>query len=225
MMFKIVYFAYLNPNKWESIITEQLNDLVDSGIYEDANEIIMSVVSNNEELDKLKKILSVEFKKIKILYVSEENTFEYIGFKTLYKISKKEKCPILYFHSKGVTSGHDDIRKTLYNYTIKNYKTYLSEFEKNDNLDVACAIPHSEGFAYFNYFWINSEYVKNFCKSPEINKNRFVWEFWIGNKNCSKDKVNTFSPIKIDPPITNEDYRLTHKQVKEIYNKMFKQIV
>ena len=108
---------------------------------------------------------------------------------------------------------------------IVSHKLLFKKISKFTKLDVACAIPHDEGFAYFNYFWVNSEYVKNFCKSPEINKNRFVWEFWIGNKNCSKDKVNTFSPIKIDPPITNEDYRLTHKQVNEIYNKMFKQIV
>lgn len=225
MKIKVVYFAYLVPNKWEYIINEQLTSLVNVGIYNDANEIYMSVVSDGNELIKLKKILTKKYSKIKLINVSDKNTFEYPGFKTLYEISQDEKCVILYFHSKGVTSGLDEARKLLFDYTIKNYKVYLNEFIKDNSIDVACAIPHTEGFAYYNFFWVNSEYVRNFCKKPEISNNRFLWETWIGSKNCNKKNVNVFSPIKIDTPISNENYRLTHPQVRNIYNKMLKQLV
>ena len=42
MKIKIVYFAYLIPNRWETIVKEQLNSLYNTKLYNDAVNIYIS---------------------------------------------------------------------------------------------------------------------------------------------------------------------------------------
>jgi hypothetical protein len=73
--------------------------------------------------------------------------------KTIYEIARDEDDEyLLYFHSKGMTSNTGNDRKYLFNNTIENYKEYINEFEKNKDIDVGCAFPHVNGFAYINFF-------------------------------------------------------------------------
>jgi hypothetical protein len=71
----------------------------------------------------------------------------------------------------------------------------LTEFNKNKSVDVVCAIPHINGFAYFNFFWVRSSYVRNYCARPEISDNRYIWEVWIGNEFSRKKKIITYTII------------------------------
>ena len=58
----------------------------------------------------------------------------------------------------------------------------------NKNIDVAGIFPHIDGFIYYNFFWIRSSYIKNYCVKPEVSNNRYIWEFWIGNSYSKKKK-------------------------------------
>ena len=64
MKIKIIYFACLIPNAWEPIVLEQLESLKKLNLYSIASNIWMSVISNNNELSKLKSILSQNYNKI-----------------------------------------------------------------------------------------------------------------------------------------------------------------
>jgi len=57
MKIKIVYFAYLIPNKWEIIVKEQLDSLKNIQLYNESINIYMSVISDDNELEKLKIFL------------------------------------------------------------------------------------------------------------------------------------------------------------------------
>ena len=54
---KIVYFAYLVPNRWYSIVKEQLDELKNLELYEMAANIYFNVISDDVELEQLKSLL------------------------------------------------------------------------------------------------------------------------------------------------------------------------
>lgn len=196
MNIKIVYFAYLLKDKWVNIVREQLDGLIDCLIYNDAANIYMSVCyEDEEELDKLKIILKHNYSKIELINCFNQNIFEYPGIKTVYDISDyDDDTYILYFHSKGITSDMHIDRKTLFKYTVSNYKDYISNFNKYKTVEVGGIIPHHDGFIYYNYFWCRSSYIKKYGLEPVITDNRFFWECWIGSKISKKLNVITYSP-------------------------------
>uniref|UniRef100_A0A6C0I0A5 Methyltransferase n=1 Tax=viral metagenome TaxID=1070528 RepID=A0A6C0I0A5_9ZZZZ len=204
MNIKIVYFAYLIPEKWEDIVIEQLDALSNIvSLYEIAT-IYMSVIDDTEgqlELEKLKLLISEKYNKIQLINTFSENVYEYPGIKTVYEIStQSDNEYILYFHSKGITSNQHDVRNLLFQYTIQNYQSIIEEMEKDLEIDTASAIPCVNGFGYYNFWWARSSYIHKYCSKPEITDlylkyGRFTWEMWLGNHFCNKQFVKTYSPI------------------------------
>lgn len=205
MKINVVYFASLISDKWESIIYEQLSSLKKCGLYDVANNLHLVVHSDLKKSAKLKKIISEKFNKVNINGTYLKNEFEYYGIKKLYDISNEDDSIVLYFHTKGMTSSNDNLRKGLFNQTINKYKQILDEFEKNPELDLAAACPHKRGFAFYNFFWVRSEYVKKYCTPPLPNVNRFYWEEWVGTPHSNKKDIVTYSPIIGYNKITNKD--------------------
>ena len=136
---KIVYFASLLEDKWEGIVLEQLWSLKNSKIYDDADEIYISLQCNDQQLKRIKQHLWSKFKKIQIINRVEKNMYEYPGIKSVYDLSQKEDSIILYFHTKGMFSNvkypeRNILRGQLFKYTIENYEEYLNDFLKNKTL-------------------------------------------------------------------------------------------
>lgn len=201
---KIVYFAYLLQEKWEEIVLEQLEQLYSLTELYEISDIYMSVIDVSEdavELAKLKNILNEKYSKIQLKNVFYTNVHEYPGIKTLYELSTNNDDEyILYFHSKGMTSNENDIRKTLFEYTIANYGEAITEFQMNNETDIVCIIPTGYGFAYFNFFWARSSYINKYCSKPEnteqyLRYKRYTWELWLGNHYSNKKFIKTYSPI------------------------------
>jgi hypothetical protein len=196
MKIKIVYFAYLIPNKWEVIVNEQLSSLKKLSLYDEAINIYMTVISDNNELQKLIILLNNEYPKVEIKNIYQDNIYEFAGMQTIYQVAEDDDDIIfLYFHSKGMTSNQHETRQYLFKYSINNYQQYINEFQNNKHLDVAGMIPHINGFIFFNFFWIRSSYVRNYCSKPIISDNRYIWEVWIGNEFSRKKEIITWSPI------------------------------
>jgi len=204
MKIKIVYFAYLLQGKWEKIVLEQLEQLYSLTELYEISDIYMSVIDVSEhavELEKLKKILNEKYSKIQLKNVFYTNENEYPGIKTLYELSTNNDDEyMLYFHSKGMTSNADDVRKTLFEYTIANYADAITEFQINNETDIVCIIPTGYGFAYFNFFWARSSYIKKYCSEPKnteqyLRYDRYTWELWLGNHYSNKKFIKTYSPI------------------------------
>jgi hypothetical protein len=201
MKIHIVYFAYLKPNEWEDIVLEQLWDLKSTKLYEMADSINMSVCCDDISLKRLKQHIWAKFKKVGIINRVENNQYEYPGLKAVWDIAQEdtEDSVILYFHTKGMTSekkigGVKELRKFLFENTILNFENYINEFNNHQNLDVGCIFPSEYGFSWYNFFWVRGSYVKNNIPKPEPQKNRYVWERYIGSE-YSKKNVNCFSPF------------------------------
>ena len=159
---KIVYFAYLLPNVWFDIVTEQLDSLQTLQLYEDASNIYISVIADDIEFEKLQQLIKNDYPKLEIINHYYENVYEYPGLKAIYDIAdvNDDNTILLYFHSKGMTSKSHDHRIHLFNKTIRPYEKIIREFTNNKELDVSCILPNPDGFAYFNFFWVRSSYVK-----------------------------------------------------------------
>ena len=223
MKVKIVYFAYLIPNKWESIVKEQLDSLKKIQLYEESMNIYMSIISDDTELSKLKSLLENNYNKVQIYNVYKDNYYEYPGIQAIYNIAEDDDDTLLlYFHSKGMTSNQHETRQYLFKYTVENYNQYVYEFNKNKNLDVAGMIPHINGFVYFNFFWARSSYIRNYCSKPEISEDRYIWEIWIGSDYSRKKKIITYSPsIKYDQvKDTNEVWNIYYRTIKNEYSNL-----
>jgi hypothetical protein len=136
MKIKIVYFAYLAPDKWEKIVVEQLDSLKKIDLYDIASNIYMSVISDDIEIEKLKILLKNNYSKIEIKNIYKENVYEYPGLKTIYQIAEDDDDTyLLYFHSKGMTSNQHETRQYMFKYTIENYKEGIRELIKNKDLE------------------------------------------------------------------------------------------
>ena len=217
MKIKIVYFAYLIPGKWLPIVEEQLDSLKKLELYNEATNIYMSVISDDYELATLKKLLADKYSKVEMKNIFQDNVYEYPGLKTIYQIAEDDDNTLLiYFHSKGMTSNQHETRQYLFKYTFENYKDYINEFEYNKHLEVAGAIPHENGFIFFNFFWARSSYVRNYCENPIVSDNRYIWEVWIGNEFSRKKEIITYSPI------IKYDRVKQHHEVWAIHDKMIK---
>ena len=197
---KIVYFAYLIPNVWKPIIEEQLTALANTNLYDLAEEIFITVnIVQTEDLVQLIELLKERWPKVKLGYVSYRNDYEYLGIFHLHVLSQEysRDCILLYFHSKGMTSNLPKIRQNLFKYTIENYQEYVNAFSTNPELDIAGAVPHKDGFIFFNFFWIRSNYIRKYCPWPNPTSNRFIWEVWFGGEYSTKKRnhIKTWSPL------------------------------
>ena len=194
---KIVYFAYLVPDAWFGIVTEQLDNLQNLKLYENASNIYISVIADDIEFGKLKELIKSKYQKLEIINHYHENVYEYPGIKAIYDLAdaNDDNTILLYFHSKGMTSHAHHQRIILFNKTIKPYEEIITEFQNNKDLDISCILPHPAGFAYFNFFWVRSSYVKKYLCEPIITTDRFYWEVWLGNPFSTKEKIITYSPI------------------------------
>ena len=204
MNIKIVYFVYLIPGRWEGIVNEQLTQLYDMTSLYNMSEIFISVIdetSQHQEVKKLQLLLSHKFNKILLINIFSENVYEYPGIKTVYEISTNNDHEyILYFHSKGMMSNAYRERQILFDYTIKLYETIINEMENHLEIDTASAIPCTNGYGYFNFWWARSSYINKYCSKPETSKmylkhDRYTWEMWLGNHYSNKHFVKTYSPI------------------------------
>ena len=204
MKIKIVYFAYLKPEAWLPIVTEQLDALYRiTNLYE-TSTIFMSVIDETDgqtQLKQLNILLSEKYSKIQLINIFSENVYEYPGIKTVYELSSNSNNEyILYFHSKGMMSHQHSTRQILFEYNIRTYENIIEEMEKDLAIDISSFIPCTSGFGYFNFWWARSSYIYNYCSKPEVSDSylkhgRFSWEMWLGNHYSSKRFIKTYSPV------------------------------
>ena len=208
----IVYFAFLNPDRWETIVTGQMIDLKDYGLLQEGAHLHIVLCSDNDKDLTLKcqsKILEIlpNHENIEFTLVYN-NTFEYPGFDVLYRDALAHPDKIfLYFHSKGMvyydTNQRLPLEKILTEKTIKNWRHVLDIFNKNASVSKVCFTPSDRGFCWYNFFWVRGTYL-NACSKPYISTDRYVYESYLGDQ-CKVVKADMYSLIddKIDIKYNN----------------------
>lgn len=211
MKIKIVFYLFLVPTKWQSFLHDHLNRLKALDLY-DTTRIYVVATGDSTELECLSDLLQEQYPEVIEQNFQSTNQFEFPGIKTVYEIAEDDdQTLILYFHTKGITSGQSRISDLMTKYTIDNFKMYIEAFKSNKALEVGCVIPSTFGFAYFNFFWVRSSYVRNYLNKPIVSpdfmrNDRFSWEMWLGYYNgySRKIDINTYSPLLNDLAVQDE---------------------
>lgn len=177
----ICFINFVNINNGVSILTDQINYIKTSGLYDKLDYIFIIA------LGKHIKLFLLDYK-IKVIYHSSDCLKnEYPAMKLIKNFSDKLDCnvKILYIHVKGVLQKphsyewrkyleyfliekHDICLKHLNTYYCVgvNQQYYFDDVDKFRN--------HFSG----NFWWTNSYYIKklsNIIKS----KDRYVYEHWL----------------------------------------------
>ncbi len=159
----IFHHSYLEGN-WQQIIESEIQELVNSGLYKDANFIYTTAFSNDvSQYDLFKNLINkydnLNKWNIKIL---NENNFEIDCINSLYDYCKNNNCKVLYFNNKGVT--HDtqttkSWREYMVHFNITKYKDAIEKLEDYDAYGVDL---HTHPYLHYsgNFWWSKSEHIK-----------------------------------------------------------------
>lgn len=197
-MKKIGIFYHLYQfGDWRSIYIDQLNKIINSGLYDAADYIFVGVNGDEE--------LPLQPSKLRIYRNMGDRSTEYCTLKALYDYSFIQDSHVLFLHAKGVTwtSDPDMSEKT------KNWRNYLEYFLVGkwkectnllQNHDCVGTELHRRAFlgmgaeriefdiTFYSggMWWANSDYIKNLNPNFITNNmiiGRYATEFWIGTNN------------------------------------------
>jgi hypothetical protein len=180
---------------WESILSDQINTIKKSGLYDICEKIHIGLLGNINNLNKL----IFNDVKFDILYIDtrinlyETNTINFIKY---YCNSIDYEIYILYIHTKGVRkAGNENVtiswRKMMEYFLIENYKNCIN------NLNI--------------YDTIGNNIINSFCCDFNeicINKNHtyhYSGNFWWSKKSHI-DKLN-FLDVDLSESSVNTRYR------------------
>lgn len=201
---KIIGFVHIcMVHHYKEIITEQLNLLLESGLYEQSENIFVGCLG--EPIDEVMALFKPH-KKIKVLSHSQDlKQYEFLTLRILHDKAKSEK-PFYgyYFHTKGVSypnpphrEGGDYWRDYMNHYVITRWKDNVQKLDEGFQTSGVKFIkdgfpPHYSG----NFFWFKSEYAKTLAPIERLNpKDRYSAEMWL----CSNyPKVANLCDLFVD---------------------------
>jgi len=95
--------------------------------------------------------------------------------------------------------------KTILRYTIDDWKNVINTFENNKIISKIGVYPSTEGWIWFNIFWIRSDYLIN-CNPPEYTPdNRYYYESYIGREAPKVNKGFSDCYSLVDKKVTGID--------------------
>lgn len=216
-MIGIVYHSYLVGN-WREIVSQQLERLKASGLYDNADEVHFTVNLAEETEEEFNKIAK-DYPKSQIEF-HINNSFEYPGIKKVKELGDKyDNMKILYFHSKGVSNNYKNYvtretssekvkniklwRECLEYFLIDKWEESIEKLNTYDTTGVTC----NGGWYWGNFWWSTSEYIKG-CE--EVSRwGRWDYEAWL-NKGRDSARNFEFWHFSINPYVT--------KLYKSLYN-------
>ena len=197
----IFFHVYLKSG-YSRILLDKFKKFQKAGLYEKANKIYLTLFGDDislhsEFLAELKDVYSkIEYAVI----VNQEFGNEADTLNFMLKKAKEydNNTPMLYVHTKGVSYMNPYIKKNidawvryLDLYVINKWEECVESLNDND----AAGGFYVENPKHFqgNFWWANSDYLKNLPKISSININNLNrGEFWILSET---DKVYALSGI------------------------------
>jgi|GEM_PF-1075217 len=196
-------------NHFEFIVKEQVEELVNSGLYDASENIFVGVLGDNIGLKKLIEIFAPYPKFIIKEYSTKADNYEFHTLRFLKEQSDKESFYGYYLHNKGVSYpqpnagvpnrpnangitpnqayiGGNFWRWFMNHYTLKLWNENIKELDKGYDV-VGTQIRPQRDFPLHvsgNFYWFKSDYVKLLKPIDALNKrDRMQAEFWIGGAN------------------------------------------
>lgn len=177
-------------NKYQEIISEQLDLMVSSGLYDRSKNIFVSCVGSDSELQNVNKLLE-KYNKIKIQSHRENiEEYEFPALEMIQNASKSnDSFRCFYIHTKGVSwpdhEGGKHWRDYMNYYIIEKWKDNIDRL--SSGYDTCGVKLISKGFPLHysgNFWWANSEYIKKLKPVSDLDKkDRFSAEMWLCSNN------------------------------------------
>jgi hypothetical protein len=208
---KTIYGVYhiLCVNNWYSLVAEQIESLKKSGLFNHTKTLYISaIISQQEDIEKIKDIVSNN-EKLKFIYIGHNaSSYEYPALEFIYSKANKEDFYVYYFHTKGISYQKETSKeypskdflqlkrnthawRCMMEYFI--FEHYNDAFKALQNYDAYGSyyrnpIVPPYHYRYFagNFWWSKSCYIKTL---PPITKamrtNRFLAENWLLQKTLN----------------------------------------
>lgn len=180
---KISHFYHIYADgKWQDPVSEHVEALRSSGLYESLDKIFVGFVGNNDNIFKVKQYIN---EKIDYETVDEQPTgWEQVTLKYLHSYSKNNlNDAIFYAHTKSSSNPsliNINWRKSMTYYNIIKWQECYEKL--NDHDTIGCHWVKGMGINGIwggNYWWATCQYISQL---PDLSyKNRHNAEEWIGS--------------------------------------------
>lgn len=237
---KIIGFWHICMiNKYVDIISEQLDIILKSELYESV-EYISAVCSGNiNELAKVSELF-VQYPKIRIQHTPNIKDYEFPTLEVLkHTADSNPEFFIFYFHTKGVSypdhQGGKHWRDYMNHYVLKKWRDNVYKLKAGYSTCGVKLVPKGSFPLHYsgNFWWTNGSYVKTLRPIESLNKNnRFDAEMWICSNNpitatlCQTfvdyNTKGEFIPIKERIVVHTLAYNLS-SEVKEATRLLYEQ--
>lgn len=192
-------------NNWKKVVTNQLTKLVDSGLYDYAKIYYYAYCEdNNTWIDFVNLIKKYDVNDKIILSLLYRNNYEFDVLNRIYDfcINYNGNGRILYYHTKGVVSEHDENnnkkaiiswRNKLEETTITNWKHCVDNLDTHDIVGPFYFDQNPDLTPIFagNFWWTNISYIKKLKKVDDTG-GRGNCENWI--TSIPHKPLNLYSP-------------------------------
>lgn len=187
-MIAVVYHTFCTGH-WKEMVSEQLNKLKTSGLYDAADILWTTINDPGDNYDELQQIYS-QHPKFQIQY-NKSNRWEYPGIRKVCELSEEHAdLKILYFHTLGVSNtykifggseiserkinGYRGWRHCLEYFMISHWKQCIERLDYYDMVVTTFV----DGLTWGNFWWTDSAFIRQH-PYPEI-RDRWYCEYWIG---------------------------------------------
>jgi len=184
-------------NNWTALVKEQIQLIMDSGLYEKTDKIFVSCVGMGRKI--LQNMLPPKFQIA--LYNPDIRPAEVPLVRYIHELSKKEDFLCWYIHTKGVISGQGNWnvvlwRKVMEHFIIFKHQQCIDTIS-SPKCDVcgiliydAWATPmrvtgKGGHFCAGNFWWSKSSYLRT-LKSVFLNGSRWEAEFWFARRPSTR---------------------------------------
>ncbi len=191
MPIKVFYHVCATGDGWEAIVRDQLNKLLFSGLYHQAD--VFACVSGEHAHDAA-AVLARFGGRVSVLDVQPADaSFERLTLLRMHDIVQPEDA-VLYMHSKGVTKPRDagvrDWRALMEYFLIGHCQSCLDALARADVVGVNfrhSPAPHFSG----NFWWATGAHILRLPRA--IGDGYFDPEFWVlsagGTAVCVMDSA------------------------------------
>jgi hypothetical protein len=173
-------------NDWKSIISEQINIMQESGLYDYMRVANVCCLGSEYDKEELEKLIE-PFGKLRLAaYSPDLNAFEFFTLAFMKDVCNRSQGFYgFYIHTKGVSwPGHEGgkyWRDYMNHYILR--KWMLDVRFLNIGYDLCGVKLINKGWPLHysgNFFWFNAEYVSRVIPVNMMNrKDRFNAEMWV----------------------------------------------
>ncbi len=187
----IVYHGFLYGN-YKQVLTDQFNDLILSGLYEEADKVYIGLVDTVNGAEWVRDFWKGKTKVEIIVYKENNELADTMRWVRDYSKANPEDY-VLFFHSKGVSHYDlptEDWRKYMEYFTVERWRDCVDKL--NEGYD-ACGVLWNTDTVYGKYphfsgafWWATCKYINSLDHSYLDMDWKYGREMWIGTNKEAK---------------------------------------